>query len=88
MFSMQCLNPSGGQAVLSVWNGVRRVSDSGSEEPRPLHLRHEVSPSGVADQPSLFPSGPVSASFGFVALLKSVQRIEYRKQWLSTSFAV
>ena len=48
-----CLNPSGGQALLSVWYGVRGISDAGSEEPGPLHLRHEVPSPGVADVPSL-----------------------------------
>lgn len=60
MFSMLYVNTAGGQAVLFVWNGVWWVSNSGSEESWPLHLRHEVSSSGVADQPSLFSSGPVS----------------------------
>lgn len=76
---MLYLNSSGGQAVLFVWNGVWWVSNSWSEESWPLHLRHEVSSSGVADQPSLFSSRPVSVYFGFLAFLKSVKIIEYKK---------
>lgn len=69
------LNYSGGQAVLFVWNGVWWVSNSGSEEPRPLHLRHEVSSSGVADQPSLFSSGPVSGYFAFLTVLNQLKQL-------------
>lgn len=57
---MLWLNLSGGQTVLSVWYGVRRISDTGSEEPRPLHLSYEVPSSGVADLPSLCSGRQVS----------------------------
>lgn len=69
--SMLYLNSSGGQAVLFVWNGVWRVSNSGSEEPWPLHLCHEVPSSGVADLPSLYSSGPVSDTLGFQTFFKA-----------------
>lgn len=69
--SVLYLNYSGGQVVLFVWNGVWRVSNSGSEEPWPLHLCHEVPSSGVADLPSLYSSGPVSDNLGFLTLVKA-----------------
>lgn len=65
---MLCLNLSGGQAVLSVWYGVRWISDSGSEEPRPVHLCYEVSSSGVADLPPLCPGWPVSNNMRCILL--------------------
>lgn len=74
VLSMLCLTSSGGQAVLFVWNGLWRVSNSGSEEPGPLHLCHEVSPSGVADLPSLYSSRPVSDNLGF-DYLKQLQQV-------------
>lgn len=67
---MLCVNLSGGQAVLSVWYGVRGIPDSRSKESGPLHVCDEVSSSGMADLPSLCSGRPVSF-FPSIASIKS-----------------
>lgn len=50
---MTSCDPAGRQAVLPVWDGLRGVPEPGGEEPGPLHLRHQVPPSAVANVPPL-----------------------------------
>lgn len=51
---------AGRQTLLPVWNGVRRVPDTGSKESWPVHLSHEVQASCLADISPLCSGWPVS----------------------------